>query len=240
MEHIDVSKSIPKTEEHLYRDALIAFGTGKHLAAIFYLRSFIEQFARRLSGITGKSTGDKIMDAYYATLPERNRELMPSLRHWYDKLSEPIHAARNDEQVFVDALDEINRHFEFRRMYRFLRTPLGWHSRVLNSLQQTQQLQAEIPANRLAGWKHPRERFGMRARTPAHIKATPLRLSAIDLYPTRLMSDMYTLNLSNPFFVQESCSSFTSFASAIFPVSLSMTMTLQPGLIWARSGFVNA
>jgi len=45
MEHIDLPKYIPKAEGHLFRDASIASHAGKQLAAVFYLRCFIEQFA---------------------------------------------------------------------------------------------------------------------------------------------------------------------------------------------------
>src|SRR5258708_37986115 len=34
---------------------------------LFYLRTFIEQFARRITGTQGKETGDVIMDKYSAT-----------------------------------------------------------------------------------------------------------------------------------------------------------------------------
>ena len=123
MEHIEIPKYIPKAESRLYRDALIAHNTGKHLAALFYLRSFIEQFARRVAGISGKATGDSIMDAYNETVPSVQREQMPSLREWYDKLSEPIHAARDDEQLFRQAQEKIERHFDIRRVFEIPETP---------------------------------------------------------------------------------------------------------------------
>ncbi len=123
MEHIEVPKYIPKPESHLYRDAVIAFNTGKHLAGLFYLRSFIEQFARRLTGISGKETGDTIMDAYNETLPVAQCAQMPSLREWYDKLSEPIHAARDDEDVFKQGREEIERHLDIRRVFKIPEAP---------------------------------------------------------------------------------------------------------------------
>ena len=71
------------------------------LAALFYLRIFIEQFARRVTGKTGKVTGDKIMDAYNETIPPKHRDSMPSLREWYDKLSAPIHEASDDAETII-------------------------------------------------------------------------------------------------------------------------------------------
>src|SRR4029077_1795110 len=49
MEQIELPNFIPKPEQQLYRDVLIAMHGGKVLAALFYLRTFIEQFARRVT-----------------------------------------------------------------------------------------------------------------------------------------------------------------------------------------------
>jgi hypothetical protein len=117
MEEVDVPKYIPKKESWLYRDALIAWHGGKTLAAFFYLRSFIEQFARRVTRVTGKVTGDKIMDAYAQTLPASQRDQMPSLREFYDRLSEPIHEAREDEELFKEARVAVEKHFDIRRVF---------------------------------------------------------------------------------------------------------------------------
>src|SRR5712691_135540 len=65
MEELELPAYIPKKEQALYRDGLIAGYAGKQLAAVFYLRCFIEQFARRQVGMLNKrKTGDEIMDAY--------------------------------------------------------------------------------------------------------------------------------------------------------------------------------
>jgi len=65
IEHIELPKFIPKQEEKWFRDAVIAFQTGKILAALFYLRTFIEQFARRKPNTLGdKKTPDVILSAY--------------------------------------------------------------------------------------------------------------------------------------------------------------------------------
>src|ERR1700761_9572129 len=86
MEHVDVPRCIPKEERHLFRDAIIAGHGGKTLAGLFYLRAFIEQFARRIIGETGRRPGNEIVDDYGKTLSEQYRGLMPSLREWYGKL----------------------------------------------------------------------------------------------------------------------------------------------------------
>src|SRR5439155_25151685 len=52
MEHIELPKYIPENEAGLFRDAMIGWYAGKKLAAAFYLRCFIEQFARRQTAMT--------------------------------------------------------------------------------------------------------------------------------------------------------------------------------------------
>lgn len=100
----------------IYR-AVIAFNSGKILAALFYLRTFIEQFARRVTGLTGKVTGDEILDDYYKSLPAPTRDEMPSLREWYDKLSDALHSAREDAPLFETAKTQIEKHFDIRRVF---------------------------------------------------------------------------------------------------------------------------
>ena len=121
IEHIEVPAFIPQHERKWFRDAIIAFNTGKIPAALYYLRTFIEQFARRRTGLKGRATGEELMDAYGDTLPSPPRDQMPSLRHWYDKLSETVHEPDDDEKLsplFEEARAEIERHFDFRRIYK--------------------------------------------------------------------------------------------------------------------------
>jgi hypothetical protein len=120
MEEIQLPPYIPKKEGHLFRDAMIARFAGKQLAAVFYLRTLIEQFARRQTGMRGRETGDEIMAAYSAILPNDQRDQMPSLREWYGKLSAPIHTADEiaAETLFDFAREEIERHFDIRRVFK--------------------------------------------------------------------------------------------------------------------------
>jgi hypothetical protein len=123
MEHVDVPKFIPKEEQHLFRDAVIAAHGGKMLAALFYLRVFIEQFARRVTGETERRYGFELMEDYGKTIPDAHRGTMPSLREWYDKLSEPIHAAKEDEKLFEAAKEAISQHFEIRKVFKISEVP---------------------------------------------------------------------------------------------------------------------
>ena len=120
MEKIVLPNFIPAKESELYGDALLANHTGKQLAAVFYMRAFIEQFARRQTGISGVATGEEIMDAYSASLPPTLRDMMPSLKEWYGKLSGPMHAAdeKSARELFDDARYAINDHFDIRRAHK--------------------------------------------------------------------------------------------------------------------------
>jgi hypothetical protein len=62
------------------------------------------------------------MEEYGKTLPDPHRGAMPSLREWYEKLSEPIHAAREDEKLFEQAKEAIMQHFEVRKVFRIPET----------------------------------------------------------------------------------------------------------------------
>jgi hypothetical protein len=104
IEHMEIHSAIPNKEEKWFRDAVIACQSGKTLAGLFYLRSFIEQFARRVTGMLDiKETGDAILSAYSDTLPPKVRDSAPSLKDWYDKLSEAIHGAKDDTELFESA-----------------------------------------------------------------------------------------------------------------------------------------
>jgi hypothetical protein len=119
IEHLELPKFIPKEEKKWFRDALIAFQTGKVLAALFYLRTFIEQFARRKTGKKEeKMTGDDILSAYADTLPVHLRDTMPSLRDCYDKLSAAVHGAKEDATLFETMREKVEDHFDIRRVHK--------------------------------------------------------------------------------------------------------------------------
>jgi hypothetical protein len=119
LEHVELPTFIPREEKKWFRDAVVAFQTGKILAALFYLRTFIEQFARRKTGTQNdKKTGDEIMSAYADTIPMNLRDTMPSLAEWYDKLSAALHGAKEDSELFESAREKIEEHFDIRRVHK--------------------------------------------------------------------------------------------------------------------------
>ncbi len=65
-ELVEVPKSIPKEISHFFSDAIISHNAGKPLAALFYLRTFIEQHMRRVTGEKGRIEGDVLADKYHS------------------------------------------------------------------------------------------------------------------------------------------------------------------------------
>lgn len=118
IESVEVPTDVPREESDFLRSARIAFNTGNVLAALFYLRTLIEQFARRQTNTTGRETGDVLMSKYSAALPDDLRGRMPSFGEWYEKLSEALHEARDDEELYRAAEENILHHFEMRRAAR--------------------------------------------------------------------------------------------------------------------------
>ena len=92
--------------------------TGKYLAAILYLRVFIEQFGRRQTGISGREAGEVILDTYAKQIPDGQRGQMPSLKALYEKLSEAIHSAKEDEKIYTECRTAVDEHFELRRLFK--------------------------------------------------------------------------------------------------------------------------
>jgi hypothetical protein len=122
MEEVEIPKEIPRAESYLYKDSVIAMQSGKYLAAILYLRVFIEQFGRRQTGINGRETGETILDAYAKQIPEGQRGQMPSLKEQYEKLSEAIHLAKDDKEQYEKSRVAVDEHFELRRLFKLSET----------------------------------------------------------------------------------------------------------------------
>jgi hypothetical protein len=117
-EHIELATYLPKEESEHYRNAMIGACAGQMLAAQFSLRVFIEQFARRITGIDGRISGTELLEKYSETLDLQYRNMMPSLKSVYEKLSDAIHSARKDEKLFEEACADVDRHFDMRRIFK--------------------------------------------------------------------------------------------------------------------------
>ena len=121
-EQVDVPKTIPAEESRYYKDAVVAFDCGKILAALFYLRTMLEQYFRRVLNEHGRVPGEDLGDRYGQLLPDRFPRQFKSLRQVYEDLSIRLHAADEDANPFTASLEEIHRHFDLLKHFT-LRKP---------------------------------------------------------------------------------------------------------------------
>lgn len=116
-------KELPEGISKFFGDALIAHNAGQTLAGIFLLRVFVEQFWRSLPEIksqtlpVGRQTGDELGAAYNQTLPPDFKARFPSLPAIYSKLSEAMHSATADPNVFETTKVDIEKHFQARVIF---------------------------------------------------------------------------------------------------------------------------
>lgn len=125
-EFIESPSAIPAQVQKLYGQATIAHQTGFTLAALFLLRSVIEQFARattksarakgELKNDTPTRGGDVVSE--YMTLQKSAVRDGASLSPIYDALSAAIHEGRQDAAaLFEEQKKLVVRHFEMKKLY---------------------------------------------------------------------------------------------------------------------------
>jgi hypothetical protein len=64
-----------------------------------------------------KVLGETIMDKYMETIPENIRGYVPSFRSLYEKLSEAVHTATEDAELFESVQRDVEKHFDIRRVH---------------------------------------------------------------------------------------------------------------------------
>jgi hypothetical protein len=123
IEHVEVPAFIPKPVRRFFSGAVVAHQSGQTLAALFLLRTVIEQWARAATESV-KVQADQVLDDYMLTLPEDFRARFPSLRALYGELSVDMHAATGSSGLFSRAVTEICEHFDARRLFKLhIETP---------------------------------------------------------------------------------------------------------------------
>ena len=117
IEQVLVPHYIPKRFRSYLSEAVVASQTGAILCGLFLLRVFIEQYC--ISKCTETPlTCDIAINAYMETLPKEFREHFPSLREIYGVLSEAIHTANADPELFKKQCDQVYHHFDAKRVYK--------------------------------------------------------------------------------------------------------------------------
>jgi hypothetical protein len=115
-EVVDVPKNIPKVEKKFFSDAIISKNAGKPLAALFYLRTFVEQYLRRITRETGKSDGIRLAETYHSMLDDDFPSKFRCMKTVYEDLSAKIHAAEDDLETFDNCHDALVKHFNILEM----------------------------------------------------------------------------------------------------------------------------
>lgn len=118
METVELPSFLPKKKRKFFSDATVAFNSGQVLAAIFLLRTFVEQYVRSINSNPQSIHIDTIFSDYSDALDIRIKEHSPSLKKVYEILSKDIHNATGSENVFLQAKVEIIEHFDAKRLYK--------------------------------------------------------------------------------------------------------------------------
>jgi hypothetical protein len=116
IEHVSVPSFIPKRERRYYSDAIVACNSGQVLAGLFLLRTFIEQFVRRVVP-NPPDLADLVLEKYMSSLPASFKSQFPSLRDHYGRLSSAIHRANPSGELFTESVKAIDMHFDARRLF---------------------------------------------------------------------------------------------------------------------------
>ena len=120
MEVVKTKPFIPKGQRKFFSNAIIAFNSGQVLAGNFLLRTFVEQYVRSKGTDTESKDIDGIFKDYNNSLPDDFRQRFPSLKNIYDKLSDDIHGAIGSEIQFQEAKQDIETHFDAKRIYKIV------------------------------------------------------------------------------------------------------------------------
>jgi len=115
MESFVTPKSIPKIVDKYFSGAVIAFQSGQILSALFMLRTCIEQW---VYSRYPACKADEALTLYMESLPDDFKSRFPSFSKIYTDLSGAMHAANDDEKIFNQAVNEIEEHFDARRLYK--------------------------------------------------------------------------------------------------------------------------
>jgi hypothetical protein len=124
LEVLPTPSFLPKETRDHFKNALVAHHAGQTLAGVFLLRVSVEQFWRALPECKAllarepRATGEELGQVYSGTLPVDFRSRFPSLSDVYGKLSEAMHGANGDADLFEEMRAKIVDHFDARRLFK--------------------------------------------------------------------------------------------------------------------------
>lgn len=116
IEMVTAPTIVPGTVVSFYRDALLAHQSGQTLAALFLLRTVIEQWVYSLDPGTERYA-DVALDWYMEQLPPDFKARFPSLRELYSELSDNLHRATGSAEVFDRTTELLMKHFKARGLF---------------------------------------------------------------------------------------------------------------------------
>lgn len=114
---VAVPRDTPEHIEDYISEAIVAAGTGRVLAALFFLRTAVEQHMRLTTGLSGRQSGDELAAAYRLRLPARFPSHEWVLGRIYEELSGKLHSAEADPKQYAKSLDELERFFAVQKLY---------------------------------------------------------------------------------------------------------------------------
>lgn len=113
-----IPKYIPKSVSGFYGRALISRNCNQVLAGLFYLRTLVEQHMRGVVNAKERLSGDELAERYGKTLPNEFNAGFPSLKSVYQNLSDALHQAAEDQDLFEREREEIEGHFEALALFK--------------------------------------------------------------------------------------------------------------------------
>jgi hypothetical protein len=117
IEQVQVPAYIPKGLRSYYSAAVIAYNCNQVLPALFMLRTLIEQHMHAALSPAKYEDAGELCEAYQKSLDVDFRNRFPSLPEIYSKLSEALHAAREDAELFQSEKERTGKHFRAKKSW---------------------------------------------------------------------------------------------------------------------------
>ncbi len=118
IQSVEVDKDLPKNQREYIRKAKVAYNSGETLAALFFQRTFLEQYVREITNDRETRELELVFEKYKKMLTTDFNSIVPSLGAIYEYLSINLHSANPSEETYLRANDEIETHFTELRLFK--------------------------------------------------------------------------------------------------------------------------